>query len=66
MTRKEYRIIASVLRIAYKNSYVVDEKDEVFVRLLCEDMAKELANDNDAFKRDVFLNACGVDTGVRS
>lgn len=59
MTRKDYKGIAEVLRLA------LDEcQDSVSVLAwarMCHRMASMLASDNDRFSHRMFLTACGFE-----
>lgn len=54
MTKKDYELIASVLRAA------ITDYDHLVVIDLARDFANALQADNPRFERDTFLRACGV------
>lgn len=72
MTRKDYELIAKVFK-EIRNEFYRDMTDAdtahgwdknlfagVGVRILAENLAKELEQDNPRFDRQRFLDACGV------
>jgi hypothetical protein len=61
VTRKDFVLIADVLRIAGKRANIPGAiPDMVRLSMLANDMASELARTNGAFDRERFLKACGV------
>jgi len=56
MTKKDYELIASVLRERLGDSY-----DNAYARLLVKKMADALAKQNPKFNRHKFLQACGIE-----
>ena len=54
MTRKDYELIAEVLR---NSNEIIDEISMAF---LIDNFAKELVLENPRFDRDRFANACGM------
>lgn len=56
MTRKDYELIAGVL----KNYLRIDYGVECVLEELAEEFADVLATTNPLFNRDKFLKACGV------
>jgi hypothetical protein len=55
MTRKDYRLIASILKNSLDN--IVDDMAH---EALSDVFAEELANTNPRFNREKFLRACGA------
>jgi hypothetical protein len=55
MTRKDYQLIASVLKSYATEGIPVDDRDAI-----AYDLADALAKDNPRFDRDRFLVAAGV------
>jgi hypothetical protein len=55
MTRKDYQLIASVLKNYATEGIPVDDRDAI-----AYDLADALASDNPRFNRDRFLVAAGV------
>ena len=58
MTRKDYQLIASVLKNYATEGIPVDDRDAI-----AYDLADALAKDNPRFDREKFLIAAGVWTG---
>jgi hypothetical protein len=56
MTRKDYELIASILRDSLDN--IVDDMAH---EALSDVFAEELENTNPRFNRERFLRACGVE-----
>ena len=66
MTRKDYQLIASVISETVNATWENDKNALIWLtETLAEKLAEELANimkrDNANFKRDLFLEACGID-----
>lgn len=59
MTRKDYELIARVLRDKHERW---DATGQMAVRAIAEAFATELATTNPRFDRARFLKACGVDS----
>ena len=57
MTRKDYKIIASVFKYTLDNIISNDDHDLLFQ--MAEKMADELKKDNPNFKPKLFSLACG-------
>jgi len=56
MTRKDYRLIAEILKDSLDN--IVDDMAH---EALSDVFAEELASTNPRFNREKFLRACGVE-----
>ena len=56
MTKKDYELIASVLRERLGDSY-----DNAYARLLVKKMADVFEAHNPKFNRSKFLKACGIE-----
>lgn len=54
MTRKDFEMIASVIKEITADDYAKDKADKA------ELFARVLATTNPRFNRDLFLKACGV------
>jgi len=66
MTRKDYILIASVIKSHLNSSYThinktTAETEAYAVKSLAATMADELAKDNAMFDKDKFLKACGIE-----
>ena len=59
MTRKDFELIAKVLRAARNGD--IDRRAEWVTDAIAEDMADGLATTNPRFNREKFLRACGVE-----
>ena len=60
MTRKDYQLIAEVLKSGMENWKGWDEKPEEVLAGTARSLATQLAKDNPRFDRARFLTACGV------
>ena len=58
MTRKDYQLIADVIKQTYKNED--RQVAEVAIQNVAVSLAVELKKDNPNFKPALFLKACGV------
>jgi hypothetical protein len=58
MTRKDYQLIADVIKQTYKNED--RQVAEVAIQNVAVSLAAELKKDNPNFKPALFLKACGV------
>ena len=58
MTRKDYQLIASVIKQTYKNED--QQVAEVAIQTVAVSLAAQLKKDNPNFKAALFLQACGV------
>ena len=58
MTRKDYQLIASVIKQTYKNED--QQVAEVAIQTVAVSLAAQLKKDNPNFKPALFLQACGV------
>ena len=58
MTRKDYQLIADVIKQTYKNED--RQVAEVAIQNVAVSLAVELKKDNPNFKPALFLQACGV------
>ena len=56
MTRKDFQLIANVIK-ATRRSNVVDADDKA-IAILTESLAIELAKTNPRFNKELFLKAC--------
>jgi hypothetical protein len=60
MTRKDYKLIAEVLKSGMENWAGWNEKPEEVLSGTARSLATKLAQDNPRFDRAKFLEACGV------
>ena len=61
MTRKDYVLIAEVIKTQIELSLKFDEDDSRYgAENIAYDLASKLSQDNPRFDRDRFLVACGV------
>ena len=60
MTRKDYELIASVLRANGEKDWRGENARETWEEI-CEELADSLAIDNPRFDRERFLAACGIE-----
>lgn len=60
MTRKDFKLIASVLNGAMQNWEGFTPEAEEAVRGIAKSMATKLQDTNPLFDRAKFLDACGV------
>lgn len=60
MTRKDYKLIAEVLKSANENWAGWNEKPEEVIAGTARSLATKLAQENPRFDRAKFLEACGV------
>lgn len=58
MTRKDYELIAKVLKEAREDSESGEEK--LRVRLIAAKLADEFSDRNERFDRNRFFKACGI------
>ena len=58
MTRKDYQLIASVIKQTYKNED--QQVAEVAIQTVAVSLAAQLKKDNPNCKAALFLQACGV------
>ncbi len=58
MTRKDYQLIADVIKQTYKNEY--RQVAEVAIQNVALSLSVELKKDNPNFKPALFLKACGI------
>ena len=58
MTRKDYKLIAEILKTSNALSHL-DEAHELY-KALALSFAQELQKDNPRFKPALFLQACGI------
>ncbi len=58
MTRKDYQLIADVIKQTYKNED--RQVAEVAIQNVAVSLAVELKKDNPNFKPALFLKACGI------
>lgn len=63
MTRKDYELIAKVLK-DLNDDFNNGGADEVSLALVAEELATALALDNPRFNRARFVSACGVKVGA--
>lgn len=70
MTKKDYELIAQVIRDRFENSQLLDrlnftvkevEATEATITDLAYYMSSRLAQDNPNFDRKRFLEACGIE-----
>jgi hypothetical protein len=59
MTRKDYRLIAEVLKYQLEDGVKDNRKEEV-IRYIAEHLALELKRDNSRFNADTFFLASGL------
>ncbi len=59
MTRKDYRLIASVFK-HQQTLYREGTGSRIALRQTAEAMARALKTDNPNFKTDTFMEACGL------
>lgn len=59
MTKKDYKVIAKILR---EHIQMTGEVDLTIWANLCHDFARELFADNERFSYEKFYVACGFDT----
>lgn len=60
MTKKDYELIASALKInIWDNDYLENYED---AKILFSKIADKLASKNPRFNKEKFLQACGVET----
>lgn len=63
MTKKDYELIASAIKANYDmaiNSHDLKPTPDYVIKLVAETIAGVLAQQNDKFDRNRFLQACGV------
>lgn len=61
MTRKDYVLIAEVIKTQIEMSIKFEEEESLAgAKNIAYDLALRLSNDNPRFDRDRFLVACGV------
>ena len=60
MTRKDYQLIAEVIKSGIENWEGWNEKPEEVLAGTARSLATKLAQDNPRFDRARFLTACGV------
>lgn len=67
MTRKDYEMLAKVMRGAVDGAAVIEKSfnPQEFARLVAEMMAVNFKLDNPRFDRERFLTACGVLTNTK-
>jgi hypothetical protein len=58
MSRKDYRLIAAAIREARGISYRL--VDQITIDIVAGSIAEKLGEDNSAFDRAKFLNACEI------
>ena len=58
MTRKDYQLIADVIKQTYKNED--RQVAEVAIQNVAVSLAAKLKKDNPNFKPALFLKACGI------
>jgi hypothetical protein len=65
MTKKDYELIASIIKDYIDYSYNVEDTDDFIVHDYAEriayKMAETLASKNPRFDKEKFLKACGVE-----
>lgn len=62
MTRKDFQLIDDALRQNWQPIAGTDPARDAIHADYCRSMARALAGTNPAFKRDLFLKACGVES----
>lgn len=60
MTRKDYKLIAEVLKSGMENWAGWNEKPEEVIAGTARSLATKMAQENPRFDRAKFLEACGV------
>ncbi len=59
MKKKDFELIARVLKLHAINSQGIDTEQRLIISL-CDSFADELEHTHERFDRERFLNACGM------
>ncbi len=64
MTRKTFQLVADAIKQAKKNNPAIDGRSaniEAGIRMAAHELAKAFQAENPRFKRDRFMEACGLE-----